>query len=48
MPWYRESMKEVEDSLMLRGAVNHAVIRRFPNGGTRLLKQQASLSEYIG
>lgn len=48
MPWHQESMKEVEDCYKLRGAVNQAVIRRFPNGGTHLGKPKISLPEYIG
>src|SRR3989304_3386373 len=48
MPWYQETMKEVGDCHKLRGAVNQAVIRRFPNGETRAGKPSTFLSEYIG
>jgi hypothetical protein len=48
MPWYQEAMKEAEDCHKLRGAVNQALIRRFPNGETHLGKPKISLSEYIG
>ena len=34
MPWYQEMMKEVEDCLKPRGAVNQALIRGYPNGET--------------
>lgn len=47
MPWHQETMKEAEDCHKLRGAVNQAIIRRFPNGETRLGKPKSSLSEYI-
>ena len=48
MPWYQEAMKEAEDCHKLRGAVNQALIRRFPNGGTHLGKNKVFLSEFIG
>ena len=48
MPWYQETMKEAEDCHMLRGAVNQALIRRFPNGETRPGKPRTSISEFIG
>jgi hypothetical protein len=48
MPWYQEAMKEAEDCHKLRGAVNQALIRRFPNGETQPGKARLSLSEYIG
>ena len=48
MPWHQEAMKEVEDCCKLRGAVNQALIRRCPNGGTLLGKTKESLPEYIG
>ncbi len=48
MPWYQEAMKEAEDCHKLRGAVNQALIRRFPNGETHVGKTNVSLSEYIG
>ena len=46
MPWYQEAMKEAEDCHKLRGAVNQALIRRFPNGETYSFKR-VSLFEYI-
>jgi hypothetical protein len=48
MPWYQEAMKEAAGCHKLRGAVKQAMIRRFPNGETRLGKPKTSLSEYIG
>jgi hypothetical protein len=48
MPWYQEAMKEAEDCHKLRGAVNQALIRRFPNGETHLGKTKIFLSEFIG
>ena len=48
MPWYQKTMKEVEDCQKLRGAVNQALIRRFPNGETHLGKPKILLTEYIG
>ena len=36
MPWYQEAMKEAEGCQKLRGVVNQALIRRFPNGETHL------------
>lgn len=48
MPWYQEAMKEAEDCHKLRGAVNLALIRRFPNGETRLGRPKTFLSEFIG
>lgn len=47
MPWYQETMKEVEGCHKLRGAANQALIRRFPNGETHLGKPKISLLEYI-
>ena len=47
MPWYQETMKEVEDCHKLRGAVNQALIRRFPNGETLFGKPKELLFEYI-
>ena len=41
-------MKEAEDCHMLRGAVNQALIRRFPNGETRPGKPGTFVPEYIG
>ena len=48
MPWHQEIMKEAEDCQKLRGAVNQALIRRFPNGETCPGKPGTSLPEYIG
>ncbi len=48
MPWHQEAMKEAEGCHKLRGAVNQALIRRFPNGETHLGKPEVFLSEYIG
>ena len=48
MPWYQEAMKDAEDCDTLRGAVNLALIRRFPNGETQYSKTVLHLSEYIG
>ena len=36
MPWRQEAMKDVGSCEMLRGAANQALIRRCPNGETRL------------
>ncbi len=47
MPWYQEAMKEAEDCQKLRGAVNLALIRRFPNGETQYSKPVLLLFEYI-
>ena len=48
MPWHQEAMKEAEDCHKLRGAVNQALIRRFPNGETHCGKPAVFLSEHIG
>ena len=48
MTRYQEAMKEVEDCCKLRGAVNRAVIRRYPNGETHCVEDAVSISEYIG
>ena len=48
MPWYQEAMKEAEGCQKLRGAVNQAEIRRFPNGATRSGKPRSLVSEFIG
>ena len=48
MPWYQEAMKEAEGCHKLRGAVNQALIRRFPNGETHLDKLKISIPEFIG
>lgn len=48
MPWYQKAMKEAEGCHKLRGAVNQALIRRFPNGETHLRKPKVFISEYIG
>ena len=47
MTWYQEAMKEVEGCHKLRGVVNQTVIRRFPNGETRLGRPKTFLFEYI-
>ena len=43
MPWQLEAMKDVVDYEKLRGAVKHALIRRYPNGETLNL-----ITEFIG
>ena len=48
MPRHQEAMKEAEDCCKLRGAVNQALIRRFPNGETHCVEDAVSLPEYIG
>ena len=48
MPWHQEAMKEAEDCHKLRGVVNQALIRRFPNGETRPGKPGTCMSEFIG
>ncbi len=48
MPWYQKAMKEAEGCHKLRGAVNQAMIRRFPNGETPLGKAKRFIPEYIG
>ncbi len=48
MPWHQEAMKEAEGGHILRGAVNQAMIRRFPNGEIHYGKPIVSISEYIG
>jgi hypothetical protein len=48
MPWHQEAMKGAEGCHNLRGAVNQALIRRCPNGETRLGKTKIFFSEYIG
>ena len=48
MPWYQEAMKEAEGCHKLRGAVNQALIRRFPNGETHSGRPRVSLPESIG
>ena len=48
MPWHQEAMKEAEDCHKLRGAVNQAMIRRFPNGEIHIGKTNVFLPEYIG
>ena len=48
MPWHQEAMKEAEDCHKFRGAVNQALIRKFPNGETHLGKPKIFLSEFIG
>ena len=48
MPWYQDAMKEAEGCHKLRGAVNQATIRRYPNGETQSGKTRLFLPEYIG
>ena len=48
MPWHLEAMKDVGNCDKLRVAVTQAVIRRFPNGKTRLIEDEALCAEYIG
>jgi hypothetical protein len=48
MPWHQKAMKEAEGCHKLRGAVNQALIRRYPNGETHLGKTRVFASEYIG
>ena len=36
MPWRQEAMKDVGSCEKLRGVANQTVIRRCPNGETRL------------
>ena len=43
-----EAMKDVGNCDKLRVAVTQAVIRRFPNGKTRLIEDEALYAEYIG
>lgn len=47
MPWHQEAMKEAEDCQKLRGAVNQALIRRFPNGEIHSDKLRVFLPEFI-
>src|SRR5919108_5729286 len=47
MPWRQMAMKDVASCDKLRGAAKRAVIRRSPNGETRLSKPQSSPGEYI-
>lgn len=47
MPWHQKAMKEAEGCHKLRGAVNQAMIRRFPNGETSLGKTKRFILEYI-
>jgi hypothetical protein len=48
MPWHQEAMKEAEGCHKLRGAVNQAIIRRYPNEETHLGRPKVFISEYIG
>ena len=48
MPWQLEAMKDVGACDKLRVAVTQAVIRRSPNGKTRLIEDEALCAEYIG
>ncbi len=41
-------MKEAEGGQTLRGAVNQAMIRRYPNGETHYGKPIVFIPEYIG
>ena len=43
-----EAMKDVGNCDKLRVAVTQAIIRRFPNGKTRLIEDEAVCAEYIG
>ena len=43
-----EAMKDVGNCDKLRVAVTQAIIRRFPNGKTRLIEDKALYAEYIG
>ena len=47
MPWHQVAMKEAEDCQKLRGAVNQALIRRFPNGEIHPEKIRVFVSEFI-
>ena len=48
MPWHLEAMKDVGNCDKLREVVTQTVIRRSPNGKTRLIEDRALLTEYIG
>ena len=48
MSWHREATKDVGTCDKLREAGNQALIRRFPNRETGLVKSQSLLSECIG
>ena len=48
MPWHIEAMKDVGNCDKLRGAVTQAIIRRCPNGKTRLIEDEALYAEHIG
>ena len=48
MSWHREAMKDVVACDMLREAGKQALIRRFLNAETRLIKNQSSCAECIG
>ena len=47
MPWQLEAMKDVVGHERLRGAVKHALIRRYPNGETHPV-YWVPCTEYIG
>ena len=47
MPWRLQAMKDVAACEKLRGAGKRALIRRCPNGETRLGNAQSLLVEYI-
>jgi hypothetical protein len=48
MPWRLQAMKDVEVCEKLRGVDKQTLIRRCPNGETRLLLKESTLAEYIG
>ena len=48
MPRQLEAKKDVGNCEKLRGAVNQAVIRRFPNGETWQGSTLSAVAEYIG
>ena len=48
MPWHLEAMKDVGNCDKLRVAVTQALIRRSPNGKTRLIEDKALCAEFIG
>ena len=41
MPWLTEAMKDVISCEKLRGGANNHYIRKYPNGGTRLVEDQS-------
>ena len=48
MPWRQEAMKDVVGNEILWGAAKQAMIRRCPNGETRLELSSHPLTEFIG